>query len=202
MGDVTYSIDELERLTGIKARTIRFYVEKGLLPAPEFRGRYTTYGPVHLLRLRRIRADREAGFTLDQIAARLVATGRVAPRSGSGSRPGGIGAKWATHAREPLYEVPLADTGEVSESAFSWGYIPSPLSEPEGEEEASAPCRPAATDGPVAQHWRRYELAPGLEVHLANRSSPDARDLALELLEGRLDAKQYTDLERFVAFSD
>ena len=201
MADVTYSIDELERLTGIKARTIRFYVEKGLLPAPEFRGRYTTYGPVHLNRLQRIRADREARFTLDQIAARLAAIGRVAPRSGSGSRPGGIAAKWAMHARETRYEVPLEGTHRVEEPRAAYGCLSMPPSEPE-REKASAPRRPVATDGTVALHWRRYELAPGLEVHLASRSSPDARDLALELLEGRLDAKQYTDLERFVAFSD
>jgi DNA-binding transcriptional MerR regulator len=39
------TIDQLAERSGISVRTIRFYAGRGLLPAPQLRGRTGLYGP-------------------------------------------------------------------------------------------------------------------------------------------------------------
>lgn len=67
----TYKIDELARAAGMSARTVRYYVQRGLLRAPAFRGKDTAYEHEHLVRLRAIRRLQEAYLPLDAIAAEL-----------------------------------------------------------------------------------------------------------------------------------
>lgn len=66
-------MDELARVAGVNTTTIRLYQGKGLLPAPELRGRVGYYGPAHLARLRLIGALQERGFSLAAIRS-LVET--------------------------------------------------------------------------------------------------------------------------------
>lgn len=63
-----YKLDELATAAGVSPRTVRYYVQRGLLPAPAFRGRDTAYGREHLLRLRAIRALQAKFLPLDAIA--------------------------------------------------------------------------------------------------------------------------------------
>jgi DNA-binding transcriptional MerR regulator len=66
-----YKLDELARAAGTSPRTIRYYVQRGLLPGPHFRGKDTSYDHEHLVRLRAIRRLQEAYLPLDAIAAEL-----------------------------------------------------------------------------------------------------------------------------------
>lgn len=87
---MTYKLDDLAREAGTSPRTVRYYVQRGLLPAPAFRGKDTAYGREHLVRLRAIRRLQEAHLPLDAIAVelerrslaeleRLAATGEGVP---------------------------------------------------------------------------------------------------------------------------
>ena len=67
----TYKLDELAEAAGVAPRTVRYYVQRGLLPAPEFHGKDTSYGEGHLLRLRAIRALQAEHLPLDTIEAEL-----------------------------------------------------------------------------------------------------------------------------------
>lgn len=49
-----YTLAELEDLTGMKGRTIRYYITQGLLPPAYGRGPSATYDQDHLLRLQAI----------------------------------------------------------------------------------------------------------------------------------------------------
>lgn len=70
--DVEYKLEELAEQAGLPPRTIRYYVQRGLLPQPVFRGRDTSYGEGHLLRLRLIRQLQDERFLpLDAIASEL-----------------------------------------------------------------------------------------------------------------------------------
>ena len=71
MTERTYKLDELARATGMSTRTVRYYVQRGLLPPAAFRGKDTAYGHEHLVRLRAIRRLQQAFFPLDAIAAEL-----------------------------------------------------------------------------------------------------------------------------------
>jgi len=62
-----YGIDALADLGGVSRRTVRYYIQEGLLPAPFGVGRGDHYGSEHLSALLRIKALQEAGRTLDEI---------------------------------------------------------------------------------------------------------------------------------------
>ena len=99
-----FGIEELADLGGVSRRTVRYYVQEGLLPAPLGVGRGRHYDQSHLDRLLQVKAAQEAGHSLDAIRLDLR---NVTPA-----------------AKAPL---------SVPRSA-----------------------------------WRRLELAPGVELHVAN----------------------------------
>jgi DNA-binding transcriptional MerR regulator len=84
-----YSIDELADLGGVSRRTVRYYVQEDLLPAPLGVGRGRHYDIRHLNALQRVKAMQEAGQPLQAIRAALsgaaapsaVSAGAVAPPS-------------------------------------------------------------------------------------------------------------------------
>ena len=57
----------------VPGRTVRFYIQKGLLPGPEGEKRGAYYTDAHLAELLRIRQWQDAGLSLDAIAALLQA---------------------------------------------------------------------------------------------------------------------------------
>lgn len=71
VSEPTYKLDELARAAGTSPRTVRYYVQRGLLPAPAFRGKDTAYGREHLVRLKAIRRMQDAFLPLDAIAIEL-----------------------------------------------------------------------------------------------------------------------------------
>jgi DNA-binding transcriptional MerR regulator len=66
-------IAELATLGGVTRRTVRYYVQEGLLPAPRGVGRGDHYGPEHLDRLLRVKGLQERGRTLEEIRRELMA---------------------------------------------------------------------------------------------------------------------------------
>lgn len=82
--ETRHGIRELVQLTGVPRRTIRYYVQRGLLEAPLGRGRGHYYTSAHLERLRQIRQLQEQGLSLEEIRHRLEAGG---PRDGDAPLP-------------------------------------------------------------------------------------------------------------------
>ena len=72
-GQVT--IDELARRTGMTVRNIRAHQSRGLLPAPEVRGRTGYYGAEHMDRIELIRELQADGFNLGAIKRLLEGAG-------------------------------------------------------------------------------------------------------------------------------
>ena len=64
-------VEQLSARADVSVDTIRYYQSKGLLEPPRRAGRIAWYGDGHLVRLQRIRALQQRGFTLATIA-RLV----------------------------------------------------------------------------------------------------------------------------------
>ncbi|HSP78314.1 MAG TPA: MerR family transcriptional regulator [Myxococcaceae bacterium] len=133
-----WKLAELAAEAGVSPRTVRYYVQRGLLPAPPFRGPDTVYGEEHLLRLRAIRALQARFLPLDAIQVELA---RLEPE-----------ALRALAASEPPAEPPPT---------------PTPAS---GAHRAAPP--------PPGTRWQRWELAPGLELHLADSADTKTRALA------------------------
>ncbi|APR84196.1 HTH-type transcriptional regulator cueR [Minicystis rosea] len=68
----SFRLEDLARAADVSPRTVRYYVQRGLLPPPEFRGKDTTYGAEHLSRLVAIKRLQQARLPLEEIAARLA----------------------------------------------------------------------------------------------------------------------------------
>ena len=69
--DARYGIAELAELGAVSRRTVRYYVQEGLLPAPFGVGRGQHYGPAHLERLLEVKRLQQIGLALDEIRREL-----------------------------------------------------------------------------------------------------------------------------------
>lgn len=70
--DRSFDIEELAALTATPVRTIRFYIQEGLVPRPSGAGRGARYGPGHLEALFAIRRWQEQGLALGRIRQLLA----------------------------------------------------------------------------------------------------------------------------------
>lgn len=73
--DGALTIDELARETGMTVRNLRAHQSRGLLPAPEVRGRTGYYGTEHVARVELIRELQAEGFNLEAIRKLLESAG-------------------------------------------------------------------------------------------------------------------------------
>lgn len=62
-----YSLDDLVQLSGVNLRTIRFYIQEGLLPGPDSRGKFAHYSQRHLDTLTLIQRFKRFNMPLVQI---------------------------------------------------------------------------------------------------------------------------------------
>jgi DNA-binding transcriptional MerR regulator len=148
VSDKTYKLEELAEKAGTSARTVRYYVQRGLLPAPVFRGKDSAYSHEHVVRLRAIRRLQDRFLPLDAIQAEL------AGKSLEEIEEIAAGTSVATAAAKAV-----TDKDEPRES------------EPE--------------------RWQRFELLPGLELHVVEGASPRLMKVVVELVkEIRERAKQ------------
>ncbi len=67
----TWTLAELAEESGLPARTIRYYIARGLLESPVVKGRKAWYAASHLERLQAIRGLQEKGLTLSEIGRAL-----------------------------------------------------------------------------------------------------------------------------------
>ena len=71
MEEAKYTIDDLCDLTGISRRTIRYYVQEGVIDPPAGRGRGGFYYDSHLKKLQQIKSLQEKGMSLIAIGKYL-----------------------------------------------------------------------------------------------------------------------------------
>ena len=70
--DARYGIQELVQATGVPRRTLRFYVQRGLVPPPKGAGRGHYYTRSHLERVLQVRELQEQGRSLREIEGLLL----------------------------------------------------------------------------------------------------------------------------------
>lgn len=92
--DRTYSADELAAVSSLPRRTIRYYIQLGLVDRPVGETRAAHYGWQHLSRLLRIRELTEQGHSLEQIGRLLNGP---TPEVRVGPAPGTISIQSQVH---------------------------------------------------------------------------------------------------------
>ena len=94
----TFSLDELCTLTDLTKRTVRYYVQIGLVNRPEGETRAAKYSPQHLEQLLLVKKWTAAGVSLDRI--RELLQGGSAPVPERGRVPGSIEVSSHLHVAE------------------------------------------------------------------------------------------------------
>lgn len=86
--DTVFTLDQLCTLAGCPKRTVRYYVQLGLVDRPEGETRAARYGRRHLEQLLRIRQLSESGVSLERIGE--VMRGATPPVPPKTRAPGSV----------------------------------------------------------------------------------------------------------------
>ena len=108
MEEKKYSIEELSDISGFSIRTIRFYIQEGLLEPPPGRGRGGFYFDSHLQRLREIKALQDQGLKLASIHEILRKEGKL-------EAPASEREIWAKYTIAPGIEIHINRDSEEQE---------------------------------------------------------------------------------------
>ena len=173
--DVALSIQELAEETGVSVRTIRYYIAEGLLPSAGARGRSATYGDEHLLRLRLIRRLVEQRRPLAEIRAKLANLSFAELRALVREEEQRSDRLRSTEDSLSPREYIAALLREKSPEPVRYS---SRASSPSDFEPSSSSERPTRS----SEVWERWELAPGVELHVRADRKRSARDLIRRLL--------------------
>lgn len=103
----TLSLEQLAAAADLPLRTVRFYIQKGLVPRPTGSTRAATYGPEHLAALLRIRRWSAAGLSLARIAELLEEPVNLPPSPRL--EPGALEVRTHVHLSEGLELVVTPD---------------------------------------------------------------------------------------------
>lgn len=163
-----YGLDELLELADerlgetITPRTVRLYATEGLIDRPGRDGRRAVYGQRHLLQLLLVRSLARRGLSLSAIAPLVV------------------GDDEALQEQLNQLDDGLELRGPAPGSNAALDYlqsIPSSAAEPSPSllPLLGAPLRSSRTAGrssPAStSRWHRFQLAPGVELHLSESAS-------------------------------
>jgi DNA-binding transcriptional MerR regulator len=160
---------ELSDRTRVSPRTIRYYIQQGLLPAPEARGPGAHYGSEHVDRLKLIRRLQQQHLPLSEIRKRLEKL------------------PWAEVKRileSELKHPPDSASDYVRrvlhEGAASFGVREQQvLSAPS----RSLPPRDQKLSSYQRSQWERFTLAPDVELHIRRPVSREDNRRIERLLE-------------------
>ena len=94
--DRRYTADELAGLANVPRRTLRYYIQLGLVDRPIGETRAAYYTWQHLKQLLEIRALTEQGFSLERVAE-LREHGTTPPAATSAPRPGHVSIQSHIH---------------------------------------------------------------------------------------------------------
>ena len=171
--DDPIDILELSDKTKVSPRTIRYYIQQGLLPAPETRGPGAHYGAEHVDRLKLIRKLQLEHLPLSEIRKRLE--------------------KLGAHEIKQILE-----TQTESKSSSASDYVKAVLREGVGS--YASPMRSMSVPPanlPRDQNtnpnklqrsqWERFTLAPDVELHVRRPVSREDNRKIDRLLEAARD---------------
>jgi DNA-binding transcriptional MerR regulator len=180
---MTFDLTDLCQQSGVTTRTVRYYVQQGLLPSPGL-GAGARYGQGHLARLRLIRRLQSEHLPLAEIRRRLEGLDDEAVRalletSGPGhSSP-------ATSAVDYVRQVLGSPAGGKPQGPRLDPPPPSqvPPAGPPAAASAPGPGRLARAAGADRAQWERIALTPDLEVHVRRPLSREDNRRVEKLLE-------------------
>jgi DNA-binding transcriptional MerR regulator len=189
MLQLNFWISELAARTGVSTRTIRYYIEEGLLPQPEIQGKYAVFNEDYLIRLKLIKYLKDAYLPLREIKRKLeslmVAEMRDLLRKFE-QDPSRALAELDIFPAETSKALPL-DKDESLDSATDYiqralNRRPTSVREEPLSFQASMPA-PLPKSNPVPESWQRIELMPGVELNIRQPQTSRMRRQVEELID-------------------
>jgi DNA-binding transcriptional MerR regulator len=176
------SIGELADRAGVTRRTIRYYVEIGLLQPPAGAGKAAVYSPDHLERLELIKTLQGYRLSLEEIRDRLAGKPGPAPEQLVASMPADAaessGATLGDTSSAAQYIAQLRSSRPFSPvdsmREIQPGYMQSRM--------WSERKPPAEYD---TEPWLRIRLSEDVELHVRRRASKTDRRLNRLIKEAR-----------------
>jgi DNA-binding transcriptional MerR regulator len=181
----SYTISELEQLTGLSRRTIHFYTKKEVIPPPRGKGGGATYSREHLLRLLltvklkrthlKLTGIREA---LDSMSLaemeQLLRTGREDEHKWDSPAL----SVWLEGDAKPLHHMDYDTSENIRERAKKsrmrqreFGQLRESASDRDMSSPTAPPEKTAALKRKpelIDTEWRRFQAAEGVEVNVRN----------------------------------
>lgn len=179
MGEPDYLIHQLAQRAGVSVRTVRFYIDEGLLPPPPTRGRYAVYGDDYLERLELIRLLKARFLPLKEIRARLEGLSGSQVRAALREEQRRAASRPARGGQAP------------AQGSSALEYIDQLLNQQQAPrirdaKQAYAPARAHLFEQPApsaGQTWARIPLADGVELHIRQPLEPTAQEALERLLD-------------------
>ena len=172
------TIEDLEAHSGLPVRTLHYYMQIGLLPGPDKRGKYAAYSQEHLDRLDLILILKEMHLPLKEIRTLLESLTPAEIQHYrddqeqllaklKSARPDEAASASDSESSSALeYIKGLEEAhGMIQEIRSDQTYFPRPLFENNrtGDEISIGVDRPARQ--PLEERWRRVVIADGIELH-------------------------------------
>ena len=186
-----YQIHELAEKAGVSVRTVRFYIDEGLLPAPQVHGRYSVYSDEYLARLELIRLLKDRYLPLREIRSLL--------QSASNENVLDLLKQEREQVTgDNLQKIKDAQEPESGTNSSALEYVNrvlkrQPTSRPRLEETTknyffngvqagiSSPYPDSSTG--ETESWSRIRLAPGVELHIQQPIEKSIRKKLFQLIE-------------------
>ncbi len=160
-------IGQLAAASGVTRRTIRYYVQIGLLPPPEGRGPSTQYNESHKLRLDLIRRLKDEFLPLDEIRRRM-----------RGLEDRDIEALLSVSPPEEGPVSAAASSPAGDEDLFFSMIQPKRITEGDGRRTFRERLNDRRrSETPPGRPWIRINLLEGLELHLREDKTSEYQDL-------------------------
>ncbi len=168
-----FDLNDLCQQSGVTARTVRYYVQQGLLPSPGL-GAGARDGAGHLARLRLIRRLQAEHLPLAEIRRRLETLDDGAVQALVDASPTPAGA-------------PVNAAVDYVRAVLGGSSPNAPAASPPSVPSVQSPSRrPGAAPRPAAAEraqWERIALTPDIEVHVRRPLSREDNRRLEKLLE-------------------
>jgi DNA-binding transcriptional MerR regulator len=180
-----YWISELADLTQVSTRTIRYYIDEGLLPQPEIRGKYAVFTDEYLHRLRLIKYLKDAYLPLKQIKV-LLDTLSESQMLGllTDFEKDPVTALSNLQVRPVLNQAHTVNENALNYIARVRGSVDAFMesSPPQAKSWQRSPNQVSSTQTYRKEEWQRIELEAGVELHIRQPLTSRQRRLVEKII--------------------
>jgi DNA-binding transcriptional MerR regulator len=185
-----YWISELAELANVSHRTIRYYIQEGLLPRPTVSGKYAEFTDAYVNRLQLIKVLKDAYLPLNRIREVMDALkdDKVVPLLEEFEKDpvAALAGLQALPVFNPTQTDNLELNSPMNDSALS--YIHSlresaPFEKIPSQTRVHAYRQVPPLSPRVTEEWQRIPLAPGLELHVRQPVRPRLQALIDKVIE-------------------